>query len=161
MDLTAFSKWLGATEASLAIQNAAWVIPAVQSVHILCIAIVMSSAGLLNLRVAGLIGRHQPVRALAHSFLPWIWWTLPVLLTTGLILILGEPGRELLNRFFWYKMTALLIVVLLTIPLHRMLEDTPLRDLPLAKRETVRTIALISLAIWLFIVFCGRWIAYA
>jgi hypothetical protein len=161
MDLTAFSDWLGATPASLAIQNAAWVIPTVQSVHILAIAIVMSSAAMLNLRLAGAIGRHQPIRALAHSFLPWIWWALPVLLVSGIVLILGEPARELLNRFFWYKMTMVLIVVLLTIPLHRLLEDAPLHELPPAKRETVRAIALVSLVLWLAIIFCGRWIAYA
>ena len=43
MTLHAFAEWLGQTPLSLTIQNVTWIIPAVQSVHILCIAIVVSS----------------------------------------------------------------------------------------------------------------------
>jgi hypothetical protein len=161
MSIQEFSSWLEATPASLAIQNNAWVIPTVQCIHILAIATVMSSVAMLNLRLAGLVGHHQSVRSLASRFFPLIWWALPVLLLTGCIMITGEPGRELLNRFFWYKMAMLAIVMLLTIPVQRMLEDTPFRQMPAAKRHTVRTIALASLVLWFGIIFCGRWIAYA
>jgi hypothetical protein len=160
-NLSAFSAALAATSASLTIQSNEWVIPTVQSIHILAIAIVMASIAMLNLRLAGFIGHQQSVQQMARRFLPWVWWALPVLLFTGSIMITGEPDRELLNRFFWYKMTMLVTVVLLTIPLQRLLEDRPFRALPATKRAVIRGLALVSLMLWLAIIFCGRWIAYA
>jgi magnesium-transporting ATPase (P-type) len=161
IDLTFLCSRIAASSISLTIQTKTWVIPTVQSIHILCIAIVMSSVAMMNLRLAGFIGREQPVQQMAKRFMPWVWWTLPVMLLTGLIMITGEPERELLNRFFWYKMISLAVVVLLTIPLTRLLEDQPFRQLPYSKRQTARALALLSLFLWLGIIFCGRWIAYA
>ncbi|WP_313803756.1 DUF6644 family protein [Sphingobium sp.] len=160
-NMAAWADRLAATPVSLAIQSHEWVIPTIQSIHILAIAAVMSSIAMLNLRLAGLIGHHQSVRDMAHRFLPWLWRALPVLLITGCLMIVGEPARELLNPFFWYKMTMLLAVVLLTLPLQRMIEDRPFREHDAGKRQLIRLIALFSLMLWLAIVFCGRWIAYA
>lgn len=152
---------LAGSDASIAISSAGWVIPTVQSVHILAIAVLMSSVAMLNLRLAGLIAPHQSVQLLTRRFLPWMWWALPVLLLTGLIMILGEPARELMNVFFWSKMTMVVLVVALTIPLQRLLEDRPFRDHAPGRRSAIRAIALMSLMIWLAIIFCGRWIAYS
>jgi hypothetical protein len=161
IDITDFCNWIAGTRASILIKDETWVIPAVQSIHILAIAVVMVSTAMLNLRLAGLIGRKQSIQQMAHRFLPWAWRALPVLLVTGCIMIIGEPSRELLNRFFWTKMSIVLTVVLLTIPMRRLLEDRPFAALPSNKRSLLRALALISLALWLSIVFCGRWIAYA
>ncbi len=160
-DMQALSDRLAATGLSHMVQDHGWVIPTVQSVHILCIAVVMASIAMLNMRLAGLIGRDQSVQAMARRFLPPIWWALPLLLLTGCVMIMGEPGRELLNRFFWYKMSALIVVILLTVAAERLLEDRPFRALPSSKRLAVRWLAVLSLAVWVWIVFCGRWIAYA
>jgi len=160
-DITRLCNWIAGTNASILIKDETWIIPAVQSIHILAIAAVMASIAMLNLRLAGLIGREQSVQQMAHRFLPWTRRALPVLLVTGIIMITGEPARELLNRFFWAKMSMVVIVVSLTIPMQHLLEDKPFGALPVAKRGTLRALALISLALWLSIVFCGRWIAYA
>ncbi len=160
MDLTAFSKALAATSASLWVQEQAWVIPAVQSIHILALAVIMASSGMLNLRLAGFIGRDEELRGTARRFLPWIWWALPVQLVTGIILIVGEPARELLSWAFWLKMAMLAAVIVITVPLQRALEDAPYRDMAPAKRAAVRGAALAGLVLWLGIVTCGRWIAY-
>ena len=64
MTLHAFAEWLGQTPVSLVIQNVSWIIPAVQSVHILCIAIVVSSAFMVDLRLLGVIGKDRVIKAL-------------------------------------------------------------------------------------------------
>jgi hypothetical protein len=149
------------TDGSNAIASAEWVIPTVQSIHILAIAIVMSATVMLNLRLAGLIGRDTSVRELARRSLPWLWWSLPVLLATGVVMIIGEPARELTNAYFWSKMAMVLLAVVLTILLQRFLDDCPYREMSPAKRRASRAISLVSLALWLAIIFCGRWIAYS
>ncbi len=149
------------TDGSIAIGSAGWVIPAVQSIHILAIAIVMSATAMLNLRLGGFIGKHTSVRQLANRSLPWLWWSLPVLLLTGIVMIIGEPARELTNAYFWAKMLMVLLAVALTLLLQRLLEDRPFSDMRPAKRRISRAISLLSLALWLAVIFCGRWIAYS
>lgn len=156
-----FSDYLAQTDVSLMIASASWVIPTVQSIHILAIAVVMSATAMVNLRLAGLIGQDRSVRQLADRTLPWLWWSLPVLLATGLVMIIGEPARELTNAYFWSKMAMIVLVVSLTILLQQILEDCPFRELAPIKRRIARAIALSSLVIWLAIIFCGRWIAYS
>lgn len=149
------------TDFSIAIASAEWVIPTVQSIHILAIAVLMSATAMVNLRLAGFIGRETSVRQLADRSLPWLWWSLPVLLGTGVVMVIGEPARELTNAYFWSKMAMVLLAVVLTILLRRLLDDCPYREMAPAKRRITRAISLISLALWLAIIFCGRWIAYS
>ena len=159
--MATISNWLAATSFSVTVSGAAWVIPTVQSVHILAIAIVLSSVAMLDLRLAGLIGREQPVRSMALRTYPWIWWALAVLLTTGLIMIMGEPERELRNWIFWAKMSLIVAAVVVTMPVQRMLEESRYRDHSPAQRSKIRALALLSLVFWVLVVVCGRWIAYA
>ena len=75
--LDRFCWWLEQTDASQAIQSTAWVVPAVQTVHILAIATVLGAALMLNLRLLGLAGVDQPLARQSQRYLPVIWWTLP------------------------------------------------------------------------------------
>lgn len=149
---TAFSSW---------IQNTPWVVPAVQSIHILAIAVVLSSIAMLDLRLAGMIGREQSMRGLTERFYPWIWGALAILLLTGVVMIMGEPARELLNWIFWTKMVLIVGAVLFTAPVRTMLEDCRFRDMAASKRAKIRTFAVLSLILWIAVITCGRWIAYA
>jgi magnesium-transporting ATPase (P-type) len=160
MTLEGVAERLSATDASLYIQSNEWIVPTVQSVHILAICVIMSSTAMLSLRMAGLIGRDQALRGTAARFLPWVWWALLVQVFTGTIMIVGEPARELLNWVFWVKMALLLGVVLLTVPVPRVLEEVPFRDMAPGRRMGVRAAGLAGLAMWVLIVVCGRWIAY-
>jgi uncharacterized protein DUF6644 len=160
-DMQRLSDAIAQTDGSIAIATAEWVIPTVQSIHILAIAVVMSATAMINLRLAGFVGSESSVRQLADRSLPWLWWSLPVLLATGVVMIIGEPARELTNAFFWSKMAMILVAILLTILLQRLLDDSPYREMAPGKRRVTRAISLLSLALWLAIIFCGRWIAYS
>src|SRR5258708_39706248 len=102
--LDRFCLWLDQTSWSQTIQSTAWIVPAVQTAHILAIATVVASVLMINLRLIGLVGLDQPVERFSTRFLPVIWWTLPVLFVTGVIMIIGEPARSLKNPIFQLKM---------------------------------------------------------
>lgn len=158
--LVPFAEWLSATPISQLIQNVSWIIPAVQSVHILAIAMVMASALVISLRVLGLIMADLPLVAVTRRFQPWIWVSLIILLLSGAILIIGEPGRSITNSIFQLKMLLLLIVIICTLLLQRPLrKDEAYWDS--SRRTTSRAIAVFSVAVWSCIIFAGRWIAYA
>jgi hypothetical protein len=159
--VTAFIDWLAATPLSTMIQTVPWVIPTVQTIHILAIAVVMSSVFMLDLRILGIVSRSQPLAAIAQRFLPWMWWTLIVLLLSGSTLIIGEPGRSLKNPAFILKMSMLLTVLILTGAFQRGLgRDAAFWDRTVRRRIGARLLAGFSLVLWIGIVFAGRWIAY-
>src|SRR2546428_10203651 len=101
--LDRFCSWLEQTPLSQAIQSAGWVVPTVQTIHILAIAAVLSSVLMLDLRLLGMVGRDQPLERVANRFRPVIWWTLPILLATGIVIIIGQPPRSLANPAFRLK----------------------------------------------------------
>ncbi len=159
--LRAFGEWLAGTALSSLIQNVSWIIPTVQTIHIVCVAIVISAVFLVDLRILGVFARTQPLAALSHRFLTWIWYAIVVLFVTGALLIIGEPSRSLLNPAFGLKMLMLLIVAGLTLLIQRPLaSDAGYWDASDGRRMTLKAIAVASLALWSGTVFAGRWIAY-
>lgn len=160
-NLHAFGEWLAGTDLSNTIQNVSWIIPTVQTVHIVCVAIVISAVFLVDMRILGIFAPTQTLAALSDRFLTWIWWAILVLLITGTLLIIGEPTRSLLNPAFGLKMLMLLIVASLTRVIQRPLaRDAGYWDASGSRRAAVKGIAVASLVLWSCIVFAGRWIAY-
>ena len=159
--LDTFCTWLAATPLSQTIQTVEWIIPAVQTVHILAVAAVMSSVLMIDLRLLGLGSRDQSVAAVMRRFLPFIWWPLPILLATGATLIIAEPARALENPVFILKMGLLLAAAGITLACQVPLRsDGAFWELSAGRRLSARLIASLSLPLWVGIIFAGRWIAY-
>jgi uncharacterized membrane protein len=155
--MQAFCDWLSNTRLSLTIQTVLWIIPAVQTVHILCVAIVMSSMAMLDLRLLGLAGRAKSISYMVKRFVPWVWWTLPVMAATGAILIIGEPSRELLNPYFRAKMLMLATVILITLAVQLLNNKNAYWEM---RKGGAILAGSVSLLLWVGIVTAGRWIAY-
>ena len=159
--LDSFCDQLSATPLSQAIQTTDWVIPAVQTVHIIAVATVITSILMVDLRLMGFAARNQPIAAVANRYLPPVWYALPVLLVTGTTLIIAEPSRSLQNWVFILKMSLLLLAAGLTLicqlPLRK---DAGYWDESASRRRKVRLIGFLSLPLWTAILFAGRWIAY-
>lgn len=150
--------WIDRTALSQWIQNTPWIVPAVQTVHLLAIAALMACMLTINLRLAKVAGREQPLARVCARLGPVIWWALPVLLVSGALLIIGEPARTLKNNMFQLKM---LLVVVATIVTFRI--TAPLKRSPAhwdGRGATAVLAALASVSLWVAIVFAGRWIAY-
>ena len=156
--IQSFCDWLSNTSLSLTIQTVMWIIPAVQTVHILCVAVVMSSMAMLDLRLVGMAGKRQSVSQMVSRLVPWFWGALPVLLTTGVILIVGEPSRELLNPYFRAKMAMLATVIVITFIVERKNAKDP--DYWESRGAAAALTGLASLLLWVGIITAGRWIAY-
>jgi hypothetical protein len=159
--LDAFCDRLSQSAVSQAIQTTEWVIPAVQTVHILAVAAVVSSILLVNLRFIGVQARNQPVATVMARYLPIVWYGLPILLASGTTLIIAEPSRSLQNPVFILKMALVLLAAGTTlayqIPLKR---DDRFWDCSSSRRRLAQLIACLSMPLWAAIVFAGRWIAY-
>jgi hypothetical protein len=156
-----FCKWLGQTQLSITIQSVSWVVPTVQTIHILCVAIFVTYSAMLDLRLLGVAGKSRSIARMTRDAMPWIWNALKVLATTGTILIIAEPARELTNAAFWLKMSLLAVGVALTFLVQRGIgRNEDYWESTVSKRWMARTLATVSILLWISIVSAGRWIGY-
>ena len=161
MSIAAFSEWLYNTHISQGIQSNTWIIPTVQSIHIIAISMLMGSAIVLDLKLAGFIARTESAAIVFRRYMPWLWAGLAILLLTGLVMIIGEPARELENWIFWTKMGLVVIAFFLTLIMRVPMLREDLGNQSRIWSLLVKPLGLLALAIWILIIFCGRWIAYA
>ena len=160
--MDAFSAWVASTALSHFVADRYWLIPILQTVHILSIAVVMLSVTVLNLRVLGVAGRSQSVSRVALDYLPWIWTALGFLLVTGTLLAIAEPARNFGNGAFQLKMMLTLTASGITLYYARKLRRDPgYFDPGAGRRGLGMTLASVSLFCWLAIVVAGRLIAYS
>jgi len=133
----------------------------VQTIHILAIAVVASSALMIDLRLIGVFWANRPMQTVSARFLPLIWWPLLVLLASGLIMIIAEPARSLKNPAFQVKMLLLVGALTVTWLFHFLRRrDAAFGEAGAGARAAATTLAIASILLWSSIIFAGRWIAY-
>jgi hypothetical protein len=157
-----FAAWLATTSASVLIQkNEAWVIPAIQSIHIIGISVVLACVLMMTLRVIGVSGGDRTLLQTQRRFGPWLMGALLVLLLTGTTLVVGEPERELLSFSFWLKMILVAGGTCLAAWFaHSLRRHEPVWESVIVHRAWVRALAALALLLWVAIIFLGRFIAY-
>ena len=159
--LDGFCEWLKVTPLAIALSSAEWVVPAVQTVHILAIGAVIGSGLILTLRALGLFAPDQTLASVNLRSLRVIWWSLPVLLVTGALMITAEPARSLENPAFALKMALLVTSIVVNLGYQFPLKRNPeFWELSVGRRRVGRLIALVTLGLWVGVIFSGRWIAY-
>ncbi len=143
-----------------AMRESLWMYPIVETVHIVGFVILVGSVLMFDLRVLGL-SKQIPVRALSRHLLPWSWGALALIVPTGFLMFTAHAGDFLVNRAFVLKMGLLMVaginaVIFHTLPYQGVDSwNTDVRA-PLAARAS----AAASIAIWLAIITCGRFLAY-
>jgi uncharacterized membrane protein SirB2 len=144
---------------SQAIKVAGWIIPLVQSIHIITIGVVFVSSLMISLRVFGRMRADEPFPVVWARFAPWMWSGLVVMVITGVLLVLGEPLREFTALSFWLKMTLLVIGVVSTFAFGRTFAPA-VRTPPASFSAGAKAAAGGIVVLWLAIIFLGRAIAY-
>jgi len=160
MSVEEFATNLYATPVSTAIRETTWIIPTVQSLHIIAITVVIGAAIVMDLRLAGVLATDETPRAVVKRHLPWMWTALVALLATGTVLVVAEPYRVMTNQVFWIKMGLVLFGFILTLLFRYPILHPEYRIEHARLAALVKPTAWTSLAIWVVVVFCGRWIAY-
>ncbi len=160
--LNDFSIWISNQHLSMTMGSHFWVIPIIQTIHILAISAAFGSIFLINLRILGLAGRTRSMAQTVRRYQPWVWWALLVLILTGLGMITAEPVRELVNPIFWIKMVLVVAAILLSFFFHLSAKRNMARwELSHDGRVAVRAGAVAIILLWCAIMVAGRWIAYA
>ncbi|MEV4782967.1 DUF6644 family protein [Burkholderia sp. LMU1-1-1.1] len=161
MSSETFITWLYESSLSALIRDVFWIVPTVQCIHILAIAVIVGSALVSDLRLAGMLATDEPLAEVVRHYFPWMWRALVVLLLTGLVMGIGEPDRVLTNTTFWLKMALVATAFSLTWLTRRPLLSPDAAGGGARWTRFVKPCAWLSLLLWICVIVCGRWIAYA
>ncbi|MBT2321144.1 hypothetical protein J7E62_02065 [Variovorax paradoxus] len=135
-----------------ALQSHSWAYPALEAVHIIGIALLLGNLVALELRVFGRAAA-LPMQPMARLSLSIALGGFTLAAASGSLMFATQPAELLANRAFVIKMGLLLTAGFNAGWFHA---RGSLRKLDALARVQM----LLSTAIWLAVVFCGRWIAY-
>jgi hypothetical protein len=137
------------------------VFPAIETTHVLDLALSVGTIALIDLRLVGVALRRQPVSEVSKQLLPWALGGFAIMFLTGLFLFLSLPMKCYGSIFFRIKM--LLLVLAGVNALFYQIVFYPHMsgwdDLP-APPLAVRLVGALSLALWIGVVTAGRTMAY-
>lgn len=149
------------TAMSQSLQGVEWVVAVVQTIHILAVCTLMTAMMLSNFKALGVLKRNDVLYPLARALKGPAHIALLILILTGVVMIIGEPARALLNPIFQLKMLLLFVAIVCSVYLaiqQKKLESNFFNDSSSSVLQKI--LAIISISLWLSILFAGRWIAY-
>jgi hypothetical protein len=83
------------------------------------------------------------------------------MLATGILMVVGEPARELLAFSFWLKMFLVAVGTLIAAVFQMAVRrNEAWWESSIVKRRSTKSLAIFTLLIWVAIVILGRLIAY-
>jgi hypothetical protein len=130
----------------------AWAYPMLEVAHLLGVALLLGNLTLLELRLFGW-GRSLPVEPLAKLSLGLVAAGFGLAVVSGLLMFGTQAGELLANRVFTAKMVLIMLAGCNAGWFHAR------RSLQRQDR-TARLLMLLSSALWLLVLTCGRWIGY-
>ena len=157
-----FAEWLSTTFPSVFLQkNEAWAIPTIQSIHIVGIGLVVGSIFMMTLRIFGWAGMDQTLRQTHSRYGPWVTGALWLLLATGLLMVVGEPVRELVTFSFWLKMALVATIAGLAVAFRSTLRRREEEwETTRVHHGSTKAAAVAILVVLACIIVLGRLIAY-
>ena len=156
-----FCQWLNNSLVGMSVHNSEWQFPALETVHLFGLILLVGSTLILDLRLLGVAFKESGVSKLAHRCLPWTWVGFGIQVATGFLLFSSEAVRMYGNIAFQLKMlmialagvNALVFQVVAYKSVGKWEHD---RVAPLSARFA----GTFSILLWFGIVAAGRLIAY-
>ncbi len=161
MSLFALFTWIHETGFATAIRESDWWFSAIETVHVLGLALMAGTIAVVDLRLLGLVFRDQPADRVLSRVLPVTWIGFAVMAASGVVLFISEAAKLYGNPAFWVKMALLVVAGLNPLIFHSTVYKSA-ADWGAAVRapRPARIAAVSSLALWTAIIVLGRVIAY-
>jgi hypothetical protein len=136
------------------IRESTWLFPAIESTHLLALALLGGSILIMSLSILGW-GLKTPVAELYKSAHRYLNAAVIALLVTGVLLGVSEPVKLYGRQAFWVKMISLSVALLVTYFAFN----------PLVRRGasglSLRCVTVVTIAAWLVVAMAGRWIGFS
>jgi hypothetical protein len=138
------------------LNSSEWLFPIAECFHIAAFAWSIGLIAAVDYRLLGFGIQHAKPSEVLRDTAPWTLLGLAVVLLSGPLLFLSDARMYLHNPSFVFKMYALAAAILFNYTIHRHVAKSD------GSSQAVRVVtAIVSLALWISVVFGGLFIAFA
>ena len=158
---TALLNLLEHSALAVAIAESNWAFATIETIHVIALTLVIGTVAIVDLRLLGFASQKQPYVNLRRDVLPWTWAAFAAAVITGTLMFISQAVAYSGNSAFRAKTTLLLLAGMnmlifeLGIGRHAAQWD---HGAPVPRSGKIA--ALLSLTLWIAIVFFGRRVGF-
>ncbi|MET0238999.1 MAG: DUF6644 family protein [Sphingobium sp.] len=156
MSLEDFAIRLSESSLAIALTDSEWAFPALESIHVIALTLVIGSIAIVDLRLLGLASRERDAAPLIRAILPLTWVAFAFAALTGVLLFVANPISYVANTAFLVKLSLLVLAGANMLLFHVFAQKHLATEGALAPRLS----GAASLTLWIAIVTAGRWIGF-
>lgn len=153
--------WLESLPFAVAIAESSHLFPILETAHVIGLGLVLGTIAIVDLRLLDLASRSRPVRELVEETLPYTWFGFAVAVVTGALMFASRATEYFVNVPFRIKLALLALAGANMLAFHllsyREIHKWSDAD---ATPRAAKVAGGTSMALWVLIVFAGRWIAF-
>jgi hypothetical protein len=162
MNLASLAQTINDTPVGTAIREAGTLFPWIESTHVLMAVIVVGSIAIVDLRLIGVAAHRRGARQLILDLLPFTWMAFVGAVITGSLLFTSNAIGYIDSKPFLFKMVVLVLaginMAVFHLTAYRRIGDW---DETMPTPPAARISGILSLTLWIVVVFLGRWIGFS
>jgi hypothetical protein len=161
VDIPSFLGWLQGTGLAVRIRDSLYVFPLLESAHVIGLTLVFGTIAVIDLRLLGVASTERSFHRMASDILKWTWAAFALTALTGSLMFITNALVYFNNVFFRAKIVLLLLAGLNTLVFELTVRRTIHQwDRAPSAPPIGRTVATLSLVIWIAVIVAGRIIGF-
>ena len=161
MGIGVILQWLEASALATRIRDSLYLFPFLESIHVIGLALVFGTIAIIDLRLLGTASTERPFKRMASDILKWTWIAFGLTAVTGSLMFITNAGVYYHNFYFRAKMALLVLAAVNMLSFELTLGRSVHRwDRATAAPPAGRAVAVLSLIIWISVIFAGRLIGF-
>jgi hypothetical protein len=161
ISLRDFCQWLQDTPWGVGIRESTWVFPLIEGTHAIGIALSVGTLLVIDLRLAGLLLRREPVSQVSNQVMPWSLGGFTIMFLTGTLLFWSQAVKAYGSIFFRIKILFLLLAginaLVFELTLRRSIATWDTAETPPFR---ARLAGICGIVLWAGVIAAGRTMAY-
>ena len=161
MALRNLFEWVDTFPSSIELRESIVWFPALLTVHVISMCLFAGLIIMMDLRLLGVGNLRTPFSQVQRRLFPWQVVGILINAATGAILIYAQPMRYYGNIFFWVKAVMMALAGVNAMAFHYSTYHSVAKwDADSKMPFGAKLAAVVSLALWAFVIMSGRLIAY-
>jgi Family of unknown function (DUF6644) len=146
---------------AVSIAESNWAFPAIETIHVIALTLVIGTVLILDLRLLGLASAKLGYKALRQDVLPWTWLAFCAAIVSGCLMFITQATEYFENDAFRIKLILLLLAGINMLVFELMTARGAANwDSGSPVPWSGKIAALLSLTLWISIVYFGRRVGF-
>jgi uncharacterized membrane protein len=161
VDIASLLTWLQETGLATGIRDSLYLFPLIESAHVIGLALVFGTIAVIDLRLLGAASAGRSFRRMSSEIMKWTWAAFALTALTGVLMFITNATTYFHNTYFRVKI-ALLVLAAINVVAFELTAGRTVREwdqAPAAPRAG-RTVATVSLVLWIAVIVAGRMIGF-